>query len=151
MSKSDGKDKVLRESGTFNPHAAAVKDLLFLELAFFDAADLVQVKYEMLRRVKHDGWSVSRASDRFGFSRPTYYAARQALDAGGLWGLVPERRGPRGPFKLTADLAEFLEERRAEDPHLTWADLVEELDKHVGLRVHPRTIKRRLEARQKKR
>lgn len=151
MSKSDGKDKALRQSGTFNPHALAVKDLLFLEVAFFDAADLVQVKYEMLRRVKHDAWSISRAADCFGFSRPTYYAARRALDAGGLWGLVPERRGPRGAFKLTADLVEFLEGRLAEDPHLTWVDLVGELDKHVGLRVHPRTIKRRLEARQKKR
>jgi hypothetical protein len=36
---------------------------------FFDPRDLVQVKYEMLRRVRIDGASVSQAARDFGFSR----------------------------------------------------------------------------------
>ncbi|MCH7496196.1 MAG: DUF3179 domain-containing protein [Candidatus Marinimicrobia bacterium] len=147
----DGKDKVLRESGTFNPHAPAVKDPLFLEHAFFDVRDLVQVKYEMLRRVAEEGWSVSRAAGVFGFSRPTYYKARRTFDADGLWGLLSERRGPHGPHKLTDERASLLVGRLLEDPHLTWAELAEELERQTGLRVHPRTIKRHFEAREKKR
>jgi len=151
MTTYDRKEGVLRQSGTFNAWASRTEDLLFLEHAFFDARDLLQVKYEMLRRVAEEGWSVCRAAERFGFSRPTYYKAQRAFVADGLWGLVPERRGPRGPHKLTDERASLLVGCLVEDPHLTWADLAEELDRQIGLRVHPRTIKRRLQARQKKR
>lgn len=151
MPVSDGKSRALRTSGAYNPQADQVTDPLFEESAFFDARDLIQVKYEMLRRVESDGWNVTRAADRFGFSRPTYYQAKEAFEEDGLWGLVPERRGPRGPHKLTAELVDLLRSRLEENPELTWRDLADELEQHVGLRVHPRTIKRRLEAREKKR
>ncbi len=145
------KEGVLRQSGTFNARASRMEDLLFLEHAFFDARDLLQVKYEMLRRVAEEGWSVSRAAGVFGFSRPTYYKARRAFDADGLWGLLSERRGPHGPHKLTDERASLLVGRLAQDPHLTWADLAEDLERQTGLRVHPRTIKRHFQAREKKR
>ena len=48
-----------------------VLDELFRSNAFFDPLDLVQVKYEMLRRVRQDGLSVTHTDARFGVSRPT--------------------------------------------------------------------------------
>lgn len=108
MSRSnsaDEKRQALRRSRTLNPKADPVDDLHFTHHAFFDARDLIQVKYEMLRRVEHDGWSVSRAARHFGFSRPSYYQAKLAFEQQGLWGLVPHRRGPCSPRKLTGAIA----------------------------------------------
>ena len=66
-----------------NPHLQTVTDPLFVSgNTFFDPRDLVQVKYEMLHRVQ-EGQSVTQAVSRFGFSRPTFYQARAALERGG--------------------------------------------------------------------
>ena len=46
----DPKDRPLRQQGSLNPHPDQVTDELFRNNNFFDARDLVQVKYEMLRR-----------------------------------------------------------------------------------------------------
>jgi len=43
----------LRSSGTLNRNPQRVSDPLFSGHAFFDAQDLVQIKYEMLRRPPH--------------------------------------------------------------------------------------------------
>ena len=45
------KVKALLEEGTLNPNPGKVHDPKFQENEFFDPRDLVQVKYEMLRRV----------------------------------------------------------------------------------------------------
>src|SRR5215469_639942 len=50
--KSDRKQRALEESGTLNPHAQNVEDPAFVDSEFFDPRDLIQVKYEMLRRVR---------------------------------------------------------------------------------------------------
>ncbi len=52
----------LRSQEVLNPHPEKVTDSLFREEEFFDPHDLVQVKYEMLRRVGKEGASVSEAS-----------------------------------------------------------------------------------------
>jgi len=67
--KPDVKNEALRKDRALNPHPASVTDELFGSLEFFDPRDLVQVKYEMLRRVHQDGWSVAQAARTFGFSR----------------------------------------------------------------------------------
>ena len=69
----DDKTRTLREHGCLNPHPERVRDPRFLDNAFFDPRDLVQVKYEMLRRVREDGESISGSAARFGLSRPTFY------------------------------------------------------------------------------
>jgi len=51
----DSKLAALAASGTVNPHAQDVQDPAFLDNDFFDRRDLVQVRYEMLRRVMN-GW-----------------------------------------------------------------------------------------------
>ncbi len=52
IKRSNHKQKRLREAGTLNPHPEKVTDELFRERSFFDRADLLQVKYEMLRCVE---------------------------------------------------------------------------------------------------
>ena len=68
----------------------------FAASEFFDARDLVQVKYEMVRRVRVDGQPVSRAAAAFGFSRPSYYQAAAAVDAAGWAGWCRPGRGRGG-------------------------------------------------------
>jgi Helix-turn-helix domain len=96
----DPKVRALRAERSLNPRPEAVRDERFAGSEFLDARDLVQVKYEMVRRARVDGEPVSRAADAFGFSRPSFYAAQSALDQGGLAALVPARPGPRRALDL---------------------------------------------------
>src|SRR5215813_11589861 len=95
MADRDPKLRTLQQHGTVNPRPKAVRDELFLQDEFFDPRDLVQVKYEMLRRVRTDGKSVTDAATNFGFSRPSFYQAQSAFEQDGLAGLVPRKRGPK--------------------------------------------------------
>lgn len=87
--RPDRKLDALRESGTLNLRAARVADEAFRAGDFFDARDVVQVKYEMLRRVRVERAPVTRAAESFGVSRPTFYQAHAAFERAGLSGLVP--------------------------------------------------------------
>src|SRR5260370_35995842 len=96
---ADSKTAALRTGVALNAHPGTVTDPAFRGHPFFDARDLVQVKYEMLRRVQVDGHSVTQTVANFGFSRPVFYAAQTALARGGLPALVPQRPGPRRRHK----------------------------------------------------
>ena len=111
----DPKVAALRAERSLNPRPEAVSDERFAGSEFLDARDLVQVKYEMVRRVRVDGEAVTRSAQEFGFSRPSFYEAAAALDAGGLAGLVPARPGPRRAHKLTDEVVAFARERLAAD------------------------------------
>lgn len=147
----DPKLQSLREQGTLNPRPQAVTDDLFTDSEFFDPRDLVQVKYEMLRHVEKEGRSITEAATRFGFSRPSFYQAQAAFQAGGLARLVARKRGPKKAHKLTAEVLEFIRETRRENPSLRAADLVSRIKERFDLGVHPRTIERGLARSQKKR
>jgi transposase len=140
----DAKADALRAGRTLNPHPEAVVDEVFAADGFFDARDLVQVKYEMLRRVSRDGASVSAAAASFGFSRQSYYQAAAALAAGGLPALVPAKPGPRGAHKLTGEVLDHIGSLLASDATLRPAQLAESVLARFGLRVHPRSIERAL-------
>ena len=141
---ADAKTRSLKEHGCLNPHAETVRDELFLSNAFFDPRDLVQVRYEMLRRVREDGVPVSHAAASFGVSRPTWYQAQRAYEADGLPGLLPDRPGPRRPHKLSDEVVEALQAAKSEQPELTAADLVELVRTRFGISVHRRSIDRAL-------
>jgi transposase len=147
----DPKLQSLREQGCLNPRPQSVTDELFAGNEFFDARDLVQIKYEMLRRVEKDGYSISEAAVSFGFSRPTFYQAQAAFAAEGVAGLVPRKRGPRQAHKVTAEIVEFLGHVRQQDPSTTTNDLVNRIRERFDLVVHPRTVERALARGQKKR
>ena len=92
----EDKAVALRRHHALNPRPQAVGDSAFTSgNAFFDPRDLVQVKYEMLRRVKEDGEPVTQAAADFGFSRPSFYQAQAVFESEGLPGLVPQRPGPK--------------------------------------------------------
>src|SRR5918998_1201817 len=141
----DPKVAALRTTRTLNPRPEAVHDPAFTHGdPFFDARDLLQVKYEMLRRVLVDGHPVSATAAAFGFSRPSFYAAQAAWQAAGLPGLLPARPGPRAAHKLTPEVVTFLADQQAQQPSLRTADLVDLLKEQFGLRVHPRSVERAL-------
>lgn len=144
------KQQILRANGTLNPHPDNITDQLFESSDFFDVRDLLQVKYEMVRRVDIEGWSVTQAAEVFGVSRPAFYQARAAFDQDGLYGLIPKKRGPKGAYKLSADVMSFVQHLLHLTPELVAAQLAERLNAHFGLTVHPRSIERALERQEKK-
>ncbi|MFP5209788.1 MAG: helix-turn-helix domain-containing protein [Acidobacteriota bacterium] len=147
----DAKLRSLREQGAVNPRPQAVTDDAFAASEFFDPRDLVQVKYEMLRRVEKDGDSVTEAAARFGFSRPVFYQAQSALARRGLAGLIPLKRGPKQARKFSSEVLEFVQQERRADPSLGARDLAERIQERFQVTVHPRTIERGLARDQKKR
>lgn len=134
----------LRQAGCLNPHPERVTDPLFAASDFFDRRDLVQVKYEMVRRVRTDGQPVAGSASAFGFSRPSFYEAQARLQREGLSGLLPKKRGPRRAHKLGTEAVRFLREQLSETPSLSSADLAVRLRKKLDLQVHPRSIERAL-------
>ena len=84
------KVEALRDEGTLNPIPEQVRDPKFRDNEFFDPHDIVQVKYEMLRRVSVENASVSAATEEYGVSRPTYYQTKASFDKAGVAGLVPQ-------------------------------------------------------------
>ena len=146
----DPKSLALRQQGCLNPHPEQVTDELFLTHEFFDPRDLVQVKYEMLRRVQSEGQAVSRSASHFGFSRPSFYQAQAAFEQGGLPALMPQKRGPKKAHKLTAEVLAFVRQAQQEDPSLRSVALASLVQDRYGITVHPRSIERALMRSQKK-
>ena len=138
------KTQALQEEGTLNAAPEKVSDPKFQESEFFDSRDVVQVKYEMLRRVFAENVSVTEAAEEYGVSRPTYYQAKASFDEVGIAGLVPKKRGPRGPHKLHDDVLAFLEKQRTPGESIRARELARLVRERFGLAVHPRTIERAL-------
>ena len=147
----DPKADALKVQGVMNPRAGDVTDPLFVEHDFFDARDVVQVKYEMLRRVEAEEQSVTETAASFGFSRPSFYQAQAAHRQQGVAGLLPKKRGPRGGHKLTAEVLGFIDKLRAEDSSLRASALARQVEQRFGIAVHPRSIERALVRQEKKR
>jgi len=148
---ADSKAKALKAQGTLNPKPQKVADELFQKHDFFDSRDFVQVKYEMLRRVKKEEWTVTQASKAFGFSRPSFYKTQNAFDQEGLLGLLPRRRGPKAAHKLSDDVMKFAEQVLSKDDSIRARNLVQIIENRFGLRIHPRSIERALVRKKKKR
>ena len=144
------KSAALREHSTLNPRPESISDELFIEYEFFDSRDLLQVKYEMLRRVHTDGWSVAQAARTFGFSRVAFYRTQAAFRQGGLAGLLRQRPGPRGPHKLSEIVMNFIEKTMAQKVSLSARDLAQLVEQEFGISIHHRTIERAVTRRKKK-
>ncbi len=149
--RPDPKLEALRQQRCLHPHPERVTDPLFAGADFFDARDLVQVKYEMVRRVQTEGQPVGDSARAFGFSRPSFYQAQAALEREGLAGLVPKKKGPRRAHKLNAEVMDFLQEQLAQEPSLRASELATRLQGRFQLQVHPRSIERALARAKKKR
>lgn len=136
------KVRALLEEGTLNPAPEKVGDPKFREGEFFDPRDVVQVKYEMLRRVSVENASVTDATEQYGVSRPTYYQTKAKFDENGVAGLVPRKRGPRGPHKLQGEVLAFVEQQLIAGEPIRARELAKLIRQKFGLDVHPRTIER---------
>jgi transposase len=143
----DPKVAELTRSRTLNPHPEAVADELFAGSSFFDARDIVQVKYEMVRKVERKEASVAGAAASFGLSRQTYYTAAQALAEEGLFGLLPEKPGPRRAHKLTDEVLDHAISLLATGAAHSSADLARAIEEHFGFHVHRRSVERALSRR----
>jgi len=141
-STQNPKAKALRQEGTLNPTPEKVRDPKFQESEFFDPRDLVQVKYEMLRRVSIENASVTDVSEEYGVSRPTFYQTKAAFDKAGVAGLVPQKRGPRGPHKLHGEVLTFVEQQLVTGEPVRARDLAKLIRQKFDLTIHPRTIER---------
>jgi transposase len=135
------KQEELRKNGSFNHRAGTVSAKIFAESEFFDAYDLIQVKYEMLRAVEKEGGNVSTAAKEFGFSRVSFYQIKKEYDENGIAGLMPKKRGPKGSRKLKGSDVEFA--RSLLDTH-TKAQIVARLKEERGVEISKRTLERRL-------
>jgi transposase len=138
------KRQALQAASTFNPRYARVRHPLFQGSEFFDPQDLLQLKYESLRAVQQEQYSLARAASEFGLSRPTLYQAQAHFAAQGVEGLLPGKRGPRRAHKLTPEVLQFLEQVRAAEPSLSARQLTRRLRQRFKLQVHPRTVEKAL-------
>jgi transposase len=145
----DPKSKALQKHSALNPLPDRVKDSLFQENEFFDLRDLVQVKYEMIRRVRTDDGTVAGAAQSFGFSRPSFYQAHAAFEQEGLMGLVPKKRGPRTRHKLGSEVMAFIEDQWGLDPTIRPGELAKRIAERFGISVHRRSIERALSHKKK--
>src|SRR5271166_6330369 len=126
------KIEILRSCGALNRHPEEVRNPLFTENDFFDPHDLVQLKYETIRAVEVD-------------ARPTIYEARENFRQEGIEGLLPEKRGPKKPRKLTPQVRDYLEELVASNPDLKTAVLVQRVRRRFGVLLHVRTVEKALQ------
>src|SRR6516225_2849526 len=129
----------LAQAGLVHPRAEAVTAPLFSSGGFFLAADKVQVKYEMLRAHLAGHVPVTAAAAAHGYSRAAFYLVAASFEERGMLGLLDERRGRRGPLKLTAELLTFL---KGAEPSRSGAQLAEESEHVFCVRLHRRTIER---------
>lgn len=136
----ESRRQALEASALVHPNPEAVSAALFVAGdPFFFALDKVQVKYEMLRSHVVDGISVTDVAAAHGYSRGGFYLVTAAFAERGMAGLVDERRGRRGPLRLTDEIVEFLRSAPAES---SGAALVGEVERRFGVALHKRTVER---------
>jgi transposase len=129
----------LAAAGLLHPRPESVVAQLFISGGpFFFALDKVQVKYEMLRAHLVDGLPVVSAASEHGYSRAAFYLVAEAFEEEGVQGLLDEKRGRRGPLKVTPEINEYV--RSAQ--HLSGAELSLEVAERFGVVLHRRTLER---------
>jgi transposase len=146
----DPKSETLQNLRCLNHRPDKVTSELFQTSDFFDPRDLLQVRYEMLRRVRVDQQPIRQVAFQFGFSRPSVYKALATFDRSGLLGLVRTKPGPRRAHKLSESVVKFIEEQKIQDGSVTLDQLVNRIKRQFGLVVHTRSIQRALKRRKKK-
>jgi len=149
-SDRQAKRQALQATGTFNVRSAQVRHSSFQQSEFFDAEDLLQLKYETLRALEAEGYSIAQAASEFGLSRPTIYQAQHQFQEQGLQGLLPRKRGPKNPHKLTAEILQHLQQLATAEPELNARELAVRLRQRFKVKVHPRTIEKALKSKAKR-
>ncbi|MFZ0591054.1 MAG: helix-turn-helix domain-containing protein [Bryobacteraceae bacterium] len=144
IGKIDQKASELNRTGTLNPHPEAITDPLFKGNPFFDPTDLLQIRYEMLRRHYAEGMSIVEAAQAFGVSRPTFYQAQAAFEQSGLSGLLPKQRGLKGGHKLSPAVLDYVVKMKSSLTGATTKQCLQIIQNRFGITVHRRTLERAL-------
>jgi len=147
----DSKARFLAAQQALHPHPERIKDAQFQQSEFFDRRDLVQVRYELLRRHLVEARPVTEIIRDFGVSRQMFYVLLRMFQQEGLSGLLPRKRGPRGAHKCSAAIVAFVASRREELPGRSTQELAEDVAGKFGVQLHPRTLERQLSRQKKKR
>ena len=143
MDTDEERKQRLKKEVTLHPNPDRVKADLLAKSPFFDANDLMQMKYEMLRSVTVDQQSVAEAANTFGLSRVAYYHAWKYYQSHGLAGLLPHRRGPKHSHKFTPEVMSFIDEQlMAAEGRPDWGFLSKQIEDRFATKVHPRSIER---------
>lgn len=142
MGEKDKKELELKKSLTFNKKYKGVKEKLFQSNDFFDPRDIVQVKYEMLRKVDKENCSISEASKEFGFSRPAFYEAKKKFEKEGMPGLFPIKRGRKTAYKITPEIMKYIVELRKKN--FSAKKMLPLIEEKFNLTIHERSIERAL-------
>lgn len=146
----DPKVALLRQSRTLHPSPDEVRDAQFLTDPFFDRRDLLQVRYEMVRRVRVDRQSIRRTAASFGVTPPTVYATQRRFLQRGLTGLLPLKSGPKGGWKTTPEVLRFLSELTEKEGHLPYRELSRRVQDRFGKSIDFSTLYRSLRRPEKK-
>lgn len=149
LKKPDQKLLELKRTGTLNPRPTDISDTLFRENPFFDSKDLLQVRYEMLRRHRVEGASIVDVSSTFGVSRPTFYQAQTAFEREGLTGLLPKQRGPKEGHKLSREVIEYVRNLKASSPGFTTGQCIKAVEEKFRITVHRRSLERAIAGKKK--
>jgi len=143
MDINEERKQRLKKEGTLHPNPDRVRAELLAKSPFFDANDLMQMKYEMLRSVSAAQRPVAEAAHMFGLSRVAYYHAQKQYQKHGVAGLLPRRRGPRHPHKFTPEVMSFIDEQlTATGGRPDWNLLSKQIEAGFGIKVHPRSVER---------
>jgi transposase len=143
--------KNLKKDGALHPNPEKVKSELFWEGTFFNPEDLAQVKYEMLRSVQMEKLSITKASKKFGLSRPSYYQSKKQFEKDGITGLIPLKPGPKHAHKLSDDVMLFVKEQLDLSGGKDWKKISQLVYEKFKKRVHPRSIERSIRLEKKTR
>jgi len=144
MPEPHPKREFLRAAGALHPHPERVRADIFWRNRFFDPLDKVQVKYEMLRAHVMNGVAVVEAAGAFGFSRQSFYTALAALEQLGILGLADDKRGRRGPMKLSGEDIDWIRVLARSEPDLSGMMIRDRLSAERDVEVHKRTVERLL-------
>ena len=94
LAKRDGKAERLKLQGALNRHPQQVRAPWFQADRFFDARDLVQVKYEMLRQVRIEGARRPMPPRSLAFPVQHFIKPKRRSPSGARR-LAAQQRGPR--------------------------------------------------------
>lgn len=138
------KEEKLRSSNTYNSKSSRVNAPCFADNEMMDPHDLLQVRYEMVRAIELDNKSIKDTCSEFGVSASTARRYVRDLKEGGLIALVPEKKGPAGPTRLSKEAAEFIDNYLKEFPKASGGKVHRALETKLHTGVSKRTVERYL-------
>ena len=139
------KHKFLEKEGLLNHKPERVSFSLFHSHDFFDPLDLPQVRYELLRSARVEGFSVSKACELFGFSREYFYKLERSFLNKGYLAMIGAPAGRRPLLALNQELISFIVHRKLDETEPSAEDLRCEIQKIYKVECSKRTIERIVE------